>query len=600
MVQKTYKIEDFLDIKTAVAPQWNFDDSQIVYRSDKSGTMQLYVMSAEGGEERQLTDYPDSIEGCTVSPIKNEIIFSKAEKGNEQMQLYLLNINTKEVTPITGNKSVRYGLGGWSQDGKYISFNSTERNGTDFDVYVMDMETLKTKCVFSNGGRCFPAGFSPSAQFLVITQCTTSNKNNDLFLYNLKTDTVQCITKKSTEARYGDAQWLPDESGFFTVTNKDHEFYGLVKYDIQKENFTFVLTPKWNVGGYLISRDGKQMLTTVNEDGYVKLLLYKTDTFEPVECDLPKGSIRGISLSSDGAQVAYSFGDSRSTYDIYVHNLETGKRDQLTNSFQGMSKEELVEPELIHFSSFDGLSVPAFVYKPKDIPEDIKLPVIIHIHGGPEMQYMPSFNPFVQYFVKAGYIVVAPNVRGSYGYGKSYLALDDVEKRMDSVKDIVALREHLVTLSYVNKDKIVLMGGSYGGFMVYAGLAFYPELWAGGVCTVGIANFITFLENTAPYRRASREAEYGSLKDDREFLESISPINAIDNVQAPLLIVHGANDPRVPLSEAQQMKEKLQKQGKTVELIVYPDEGHGIKKHKNKVDLYPKIIEFLERIVNSA
>ena len=424
--------------------------------------------------------------------------------------------------------------------------------------------------------------------------------SSDLFLYNLKTETAQCLTKDSVDVRYGSVEWMPDESAFFTITNKGREFYGLAKYEIQKGTFTYVFTPKWNVRGYFISKDGKQMLATINEGGYVKLGLYKVDTFESIECNLPKGSFGGYSFSKDGTSIVYSFGNSRSTYNIYIHNLKTGEAKQLTNSTQGVPKEELVEPELIHFSSFDGLSVPAFVYKPEDIPDGVKLPVIINIHGGPACQYMPGFNPFVQYFVKAGYIVVAPNVRGSAGYGKSYLALDDVEKRMDSVKDIVALREYLATLSYIDEDKIILKGGSYGGFMVNACLAFYPKLWAGGISEVGIANFITFLENTAPYRRANREAEYGSLKNDYEFLKSISPINAIDNVKAPLLIVHGANDPRVPLFEAQQMEEKIKKNGGEVELIVYPDEGHGISKHKNKVDLYPKIVAFLERIINSV
>jgi dipeptidyl aminopeptidase/acylaminoacyl peptidase len=599
MPQKTYKIEDFLSMCCAVAPAWSFDDSQIVYMSDKSGTMQLYIMPAEGGKEIQLTDYPDPITDYSISKTENKIVFSKAEKGNEQAQLYIFDINTKEAKQLTDNNSARYDLGSWSQDGRYISFSSTERNGTDFDVYVMDMKTFKSKIVFSKGGRCFPAGFSPSTQSLVITQRTTSNKNNDLFLYNLKTDTVECLTENSNEACYGDAQWMPDGSGFFTVTNLDREFWGLTRYDIQKGTFTYVFTPKWNVWRHVISRDGNQILVMINEDGYTSVSVYRTDSFELIKGSTLKGFFRGINFSKDGTRIVYSLSGARSTYNIYIRNLKTGVEQQLTSSAQGIPKEELVEPKLIRYQSFDGLSVPAFVYKPKDIPKGIKLPVIINIHGGPASQYMPGFNPFVQYFVKAGYVVVAPNVRGSAGYGKSYLALDDVEKRMDSVKDIVALREYLTTLPEVDVDRIVLMGGSYGGFMVNAGLAFYPDLWAGGVCIVGISNFVTFLENTAPYRRALRESEYGSLKNDRKFLESISPINSADNIRAPLLIVHGANDPRVPLSEAEQMMEKIKEHGGEVELIVYPDEGHGIVKHKNKIDLYPRIIAFLEKYIKA-
>jgi dipeptidyl aminopeptidase/acylaminoacyl peptidase len=599
MPKKTYKIEDFLSMRSAIYPQWTFDDSQIIYLSDQSGTMQLFIVPAKGGKEKQLTDYSDPIINYTASLIKNEIVFSKAEKGNEQAQLYLLNIDTQDVIPLTKNKTVRHNLGSWSRDGQYISFSSTERNGTDTDVYVMDMETYEIRCVFSGGGNCHSAGFSPSARFLAVVQSTTSNTNNDLYLCNLETGYVKHLTLHTAGALYVGTAWLPDESAFFTNTNNDREFFGLARYDMQKEIFTYVFTPKWNVWGYTISRDGKQILITINEEGYSSASLHKTDTFETIGNNFLKGSFQGIDFSNDGKSIIYSLGDSRSTYNIYTRDLISNTEQQFTNSKQGVPKEELAEPELIHFSSFDNLSIPAFVYKPKYIPIGTKLPVIINIHGGPESQYRPGFNPFVQYFVYAGYVVVAPNVRGSAGYGKTYLALDDVENRMGSVKDIAALREYLVKLSYVDIDRVVLMGGSYGGFMVYMCLASYPDLWAGGVVTVGISNFITFLKNTASYRRAMREAEYGSLKHNYEFLESISPINMIDKITAPLFIAHGANDPRVPLSEAEQVVRKMEKQGKKVKLVVYPDEGHGITKHKNRADLYPKIISFLEQCISS-
>jgi len=259
--------------------------------------------------------------------------------------------------------------------------------------------------------------------------------------------------------------------------------------------------------------------------------------------------------------------------------------------------DELVDPELIHFKSFDGLEIPAFVYQPNTIRPGQKFPVIINIHGGPEEQFMPSLKTITQYFVYAGYIVVGPNVRGSAGYGKTYMNLDNVEKRMDSVKDIIALRDHLAKFPEVDLEKMVVMGGSYGGFMVLACLAFSPDLWAAGIDTVGIANFVTFLENTAPYRRHLREAEYGSLEKDREFLESISPINSVEKIKAPLFIIHGANDPRVPLSEAEQISGKLKSLGRTVEMVVYSDEGHGLSKLKNRLDAYPKMVDFLEEVL---
>jgi dipeptidyl aminopeptidase/acylaminoacyl peptidase len=255
----------------------------------------------------------------------------------------------------------------------------------------------------------------------------------------------------------------------------------------------------------------------------------------------------------------------------------------------------MVEPELIRFVSFDGLSVPAFIYRPKGIKQGVRVPVVINIHGGPEAQYQPIYQPVMQYLVHNGYAVIAPNVRGSSGYGKSYMALDDIEKRLDSVKDIVALRNHIAGMSDMDATRIGLYGASYGGFMVLACMAFYPKLWAAGVDIVGIVNFVTFLENTAAYRRALREAEYGSLENDRELLEKISPIHSIEKIEAPLLLIHGANDPRVPLSEAKQVVAKLKEVGRQVELLVYLDEGHGIVKLQNKLDAYPKAVEFLDK-----
>jgi dipeptidyl aminopeptidase/acylaminoacyl peptidase len=307
--------------------------------------------------------------------------------------------------------------------------------------------------------------------------------------------------------------------------------------------------------------------------------------------------VYGVTFSQDEQYVACTIGDARHTTDVWMIDMKTGEAKQLTKSFQGVLPEELIDPELIRFKSFDGLEIPAFIYRPRSIEPSKKLPVIINIHGGPEGQSSPSLALITQYFVYAGYIVVAPNVRGSAGYGKTYMKLDNVEKRMNSVKDIIALRDYLAKLPEVDLKKMVVMGGSYGGFMVLACLAFYPDLWAAGIDTVGIANFVTFLENTAPYRRHLREAEYGSLEKDRKFLESISPINFVENIKAPLFIIHGANDPRVPLSEAEQISGKLKSLGRTVEMVVYSDEGHGLSKLKNRLDAYPKMVDFLEKVL---
>jgi dipeptidyl aminopeptidase/acylaminoacyl peptidase len=338
------------------------------------------------------------------------------------------------------------------------------------------------------------------------------------------------------ETVYGVPQWLPDEAAFFFITNEDSEFKHVTRFSLRDKKYASVIKPNWDVVDIDISKSGAYLSVIVNEEGYKKLAIFDPRDIDAAPRRFPFDQVSSITFSQDEHYAACTVGDARHTTDIWVIDMKTGKAKQLTESFQGVPSEVLADPELIHFKSFDGLEIPAFIYRPRISEPNKKLSVIINIHGGPEGQFTPSLSLITQYFVHAGYVVAGPNVRGSAGYGKTYMALDNVEKRMDSVKDIIALRDHLSKLPEVDPSKMVVMGGSYGGFMVLACLAFYPDLWAVGIDTVGIANFVTFLENTASYRRHLREAEYGSLEKDRKFLESISPINSVENIKAPLFI----------------------------------------------------------------
>jgi len=595
-MQKKYSIQEFLEVKAAGSPTFSPDASKVAYLSTTTGTTQVYLMSADGSDVEQLTDYPDNIAFARYSPTENKIIFGKNEGGNEKMQFLLLDVETQEVSDLTKSPDVRHDFGSWSRDGKSICFASTERNGTDFDVYVMDVATLEKKCIFDKGGWCGAAGFSPKGTYLIVGQ-RHSNFNNDAYLCNLESGEIELITPHEGNVVHENPRWLPDESAFFFAKNQDREFMGLGKYTLKDKHFEYVLTPEWDVDTVAIDSNGTKLAVIVNEDGYNKAKFYDPATLEELSFNLPSGNISTPHFSKDGTKLLITVGDSRHVSDVWVMDFDSNDYRQVTTSPQGVPPEVMVEPELIHYASFDGLSVPAFIYRPRDISEDSKLPVIMNIHGGPEGQYQSALAVITQYFVHSGYIVVAPNVRGSSGYGKTYMALDDVGKRMDSVQDMVSLREYLKTIPQVDSERIVLMGGSYGGFMVLAGLAFYPELWAAGINIVGIGNFVTFLENTAPYRRALREAEYGSLEHDREFLERISPFNSVEKMKAPLFVIHGANDPRVPLSEAEQVVSKLKELGRDVELAVYADEGHGIAKLKNRLDVYPKVVSFLDRVL---
>jgi dipeptidyl aminopeptidase/acylaminoacyl peptidase len=309
---------------------------------------------------------------------------------------------------------------------------------------------------------------------------------------------------------------------------------------------------------------------------------------------LPAGTVAGPWPSADRSRFLVTADSPVDAMNVWVVDPATAEAVRWTATTLGtVPPEALVQPELVHFESFDGLPVPAFYYRPAEA--NGPLPVVINIHGGPEGQAQPIFNPVTQYLVGQGYAVLAPNVRGSTGYGKTYGHLDDVRKRMDSVADIKAAHAWLVEHGGADPGRIAVMGGSYGGFMVLACLVTYPQLWAAGVDIVGIANFVTFLENTSAYRRKVREHEYGSLENDRDFLAEISPINQVERITAPLLVIHGANDPRVPLGESDQIVESLRRREVPVEYLVYGDEGHGLAKLRNRLDAYPKVAAFLDR-----
>ena len=335
-----------------------------------------------------------------------------------------------------------------------------------------------------------------------------------------------------------------------------------------------------------------------NVDGYSRLDLHDPQTLTLVRrLGLPdEGVVDPVRLSDDGRRLAFGFSSPRSAWEAWHTDLGSGEAVALTRSPTRVDPDALTRPTLRRLSSFDGESVPYFLFEPATEPP---WPVVVEVHGGPEAQRRPMWFPVVQYLVASGFAVAQPNVRGSTGYGKRYEHLDDGARRLDSVRDMTALQEELVRDPRVDGERIVLYGGSYGGYMVLAGLAFEPERWAAGIAVVAISSLVTFLRNTSDYRRAYREREYGSLEHDLDFLTAVSPLTHVERMQAPLLLIHGANDPRVPLSEAEQLHRVLLERGVRCELLVYADEGHGLQKLHNKLDAYPKAVAFLEDVLRA-
>ena len=408
-------------------------------------------------------------------------------------------------------------------------------------------------------------------------------------------------TPHEGDAEYGRPAWLPDGTSFLAPTNAGRDTFAISRFDIATRSWSVVLESAWDLD-CATDDVGRSVLVGINEDGYSKLELRDPLTLElREEVPLPRrGVVEQPLFSRDGSLLAFGFSSPTEPFDVYVFDLDSHELTRLTTSPRDVDIASLVEPELHRFESFDGESIPVFLFRPEG---DGPFPVVVMVHGGPEAQWRPwfhtSYAPLTQHLLRRGYAVATPNVRGSTGYGKRFEHLDDVRLRLDSVRDLASLHAWLAAQPGIDGSRAVLYGRSYGGYMVLAGLAFQPELWAAGIEMVGISSLVTFLENTSDYRRAAREREYGSLTEDRDFLVEASPLTHIDAIGAPLFIQHGLNDPRVPVGESQHIAGVLTEKGIRCELVIYDDEGHTIEKLSNRIDCFTRAAAFLDEVLEA-
>jgi dipeptidyl aminopeptidase/acylaminoacyl peptidase len=590
-----YSLADFLEIRTAAASGFSPDGSKVLVASNLSGTMQLYRTPLTGGELEAITAFEEPVSG-TYLPTSDEILFVKDEGGNERHQIYRISDDGRGLSAITSEPEFIHRVGGVTREGSSIAITSNRRNGVDFDVYVRDLETGAERLVFDMGGWCEASGFSPDGRLLAVSRATNRSFDNDVYIVDLESGDRLHVAPHESEASVGSPRWLPDGSGFFFASEIEREFSAIARYDMRERSWEYVIESDWDLS-CTIDWPGRSLLVSTNEEGYTHLSLHDPRTVgtkRPVS--FPSAGIAGGAFSRDGRYLGLTFVSASEAGDAWIYDTVGDSMSRLTESPNAVPRGVFVTPEVQRFTSFDGESIPIFLYRPRDAQGDV--PVVVVIHGGPESQFVPSFNPVVQYLAHRGYAVIAPNVRGSTGYGKRYHRLDDKRKRLDSVRDLEALHGWITSTPGLDATRAALWGGSYGGYMVLAGLAFQPQLWAAGVDIVGISSLATFLENTSPYRRAIREREYGSLAEDREFLVEASPLTRVDDIRAPLFIIHGTNDPRVPLGEAHQLHDALRAKGIATDLLVYEDEGHGLGKLKNRLDAYPKAVDFLDRVLH--
>ena len=591
------KLFDYLNAKSSYSPVWLTKDD-IVFVSNETGVAQIWGLNLKTRDLKQYADFKERVWSISSNPTAGVILFTMDTGGDEQEQIY--QIDQEGVINNLTNNQARNSLGGLVVKGNKLIMSSNERNAANFDIVSLEIDTGKTEIVIQNDDNYnTPSALSKDGKYLVYNKLK-GQSDNCLWMADLENKTTKMVPEDGEIAKYNSPQFTKDSQYLYYVTDANSDFEYVCRYELATGKVEEVYRdPNWGIDAVSLSVDDAYLAILVSEDGYSKLLIWDTVNQKVVDTpELPLGTIFGfykLSWSPEGHQLLFSLTSGTQVFDIWMLDMDAMKVEKLTHSsMEGIDASLLVEPILDHFTSFDGLSVPYWLYKP--VGKELKdLAILIEIHGGPEGQSLPMYDPITQYLLSEGIAVVEPNVRGSTGYGKIYTHLDDKEKRLDSVKDIEYLVKHLVDTGIAASDKIVASGGSYGGFMALSCAARLPHLFCCAVDNVGMFNLVTFLENTSEYRRSHRESEYGVLATDREMLFNVSPVAKVDDIKGPLMVIHGANDPRVPVSEAEAVVTYLRDKGIEVEYLRYEDEGHGLAKLNNRLDCYPKMVDFLKK-----
>lgn len=583
-------VDHYSNFRGAALDGWDPVKREMLISTRFADTNQIHVVKMPGGARTQLTFYPDRVAGAQYSPAKDDsFVFSKDVGGGEFFQLYRYDVGTGDIALLTDGKS-RNTDPIWSYAGDKIVYGSTRRTGDDVDLWEIEPANPKSDHMLAQlqGGGWQALDWSPDGQKILVLEEISANESY-LWLMDSKSGEKTLITPKggSVKIAYSYGLFSKDGKGIYVTTDKDSEFQRLAYVDLATKEHTYLTTNiRWDVDELALSYDGKTIAFVTNEDGFgvLHLLDTKTRKEKPVPT-LPKGVISGISWHKNNRDLGFSLSSARSSSDVYSLDVQTGKVERWTFSETGgLNTANFPEPELIHWKTWDGRMISGFLYRP---PAKFagKRPVIINIHGGPEGQFRPSFPGRWDYYMnELGIAMIAPNVRGSTGYGKSFLALDNGFLREGSYQDINTLLDWIQTQPDLDSSRVLVTGGSYGGFMTLAVATNYNDRICCSVDVVGPSNLVTFLEHTSGYRKDLRRVEYGDERDPkmREFLERIAPFNKAKNITKPLFVIAGKNDPRVPASESEQMVSIVRQNGTPVWWLMAKDEGHGFAKKKNQ------------------
>lgn len=571
------------------------DGDQIVYSVNTSGQFNLWAQAVDGGCPRQLTSFTDrAVRSVSWSPDGATLAFSADKDGDEFQQIFTLPARGGWPARLTHADDAQHSIGDWSPTGEHLAYTANDADRSHMDVVLREVGSGATRRLTA-GGLYFFAGWSPDGEQLLATQFKL-NTDQDIFLL-VPGDEPQNLTAHEGQVVNIPVGWAADGRSFYLISDAGREFRGLARFELAGRRLEWAETPAWDVEQAAVSRDGERLAWVVNEDGYSRLYVRDLGTgalLPPAE--LPRGVVAALALSADGGRAGVLLARATEPTALYVVDTASGYARRLTEGFlAGLDPADLAEPEVVRFPSFDGREVPAFLYRPRGA--EGRAPVVLSIHGGPEAQERPTYlySGLYQYLLSRGIGVLATNVRGSTGYGKSYQRLIYRDWGGGDLQDFAAAAAYLRGLDWVDGARLGVFGGSYGGFATLSCLTRLPDLWAVGVDIVGPSNLITFVQSVPPWWRSLMDAWVGNPEADRDLLVERSPITYVEQIKAPLLVIQGAKDPRVVKAESDQMVERLRALGREVRYDVYDDEGHGFTRRPNELKAMQDAAAWLER-----
>lgn len=595
-----YPVKKFFSVRSIFGFTISANDKKIFYITNTTGTPQIWTIPIEGGWTDQISTWNESVKHIFHNPKTKELIFMSDISGNENLQIYKMPDEGGDVELLSnGFEDSQCFFHQFNKKGNKFLFSSNKRLKYNYDVYVQDMNTKENTCIkkFDDHYPTHAESWSDNERYFTFLKFY-GNINTDILLLDTKTNSLLNITEHDINENVfnGATEFDKNSKGFYYISDKDREFKAIKYYDIKKKKSTWIAKEKWDITGFRLSNDNSHIVYTVNVSGSNSPRILNLKSGKSKKLKVQKGNYYGIRFTHDDKKIIYLCDNPLSPGDIFVYDLKKETYKQITNSLVGgVSKKGLTKPKDVFYKSFDGLKIHALLYIPKGLKKDNSNAAIVWPHGGPEHQEIHNFSKYVQVFVNAGYIVIAPNFRGSTGYGKTFQKKIYKDWGGAEFKDVLGSVDYLKKTGYVDPGKIAVVGGSFGGFMCMTCITKAPDIWRCAIDIFGPANLITFIKSVPEHWKKGTAELIGDEEKDKEMLFERSPINFIENIKCPLLVVQGKHDPRVVEAESEQIVNKLKQNNKTVEYILLEDEGHGYSKVSNQIMVFEEKLKFLDK-----